>query len=139
MKAAIIFLLITTTSIGLVGQAAAQDSLAEDTMTYFLATLPEFPGGNEAFWEYLMKNVKYPEEERRKKIEGTVHVRFVIDKTGKVKDVEIMPGTEDKATEAMKAEAIRVVSQMPNWTPGTKVENGEKINATMATTIKFKL
>lgn len=118
-------------------EAKAQDSLAADSTKFFVEELPKFPGGNEALAEYLMKNVKYPKKERRKNIEGTAYVRFVIDKSGEVRDVEILPGTEDRATEAMKEEAIRVVGQMPNWAPGR--QRGKKVHVQYTIPIMFKL
>jgi protein TonB len=49
---------------------------------------PEFPGGMEAWNEYLRKNLKYPTQARRMGIEGTVYVVFVVNTDGTVQDAK---------------------------------------------------
>lgn len=134
MKTLIIFFLVLSASFGFIDQAAAQDTTVKDTTT-IVETLPEFPGGEAALIEYLKTNVQYPKKEKRKGIQGTAYVRFVIDKTGKVGNVDIFPGTEGRATEAMKAEAIRVVSEMPDWKPGT--QGGKPVSVQYSIPIMF--
>ena len=134
MKTLIIFFLVLSASFGFIDEAAAQDTTVKDTTTV-VETLPEFPGGEAALIKYLKENVDYPQKEKRKRIQGTAYVRFVIDKTGKVRDVDIFPGTEGRATEAMKAEAIRVVSEMPDWKPGT--QGGKPVSVQYSIPIMF--
>ncbi|MBL7826399.1 MAG: TonB family protein, partial [Saprospiraceae bacterium] len=43
---------------------------------------PQFPGGEHALIEYLANNIKYPEDARKKGIEGMVIVHFVVEKDG---------------------------------------------------------
>jgi TonB family protein len=81
---------------------------------YIVETMPEFPGGEEALMKYLAYTVKYPVEASQNRIQGRVAVNFVIDTLGKVQDVKIHRGIH----ELLDAEAIRVVSEMPDWKPG---------------------
>ena len=39
---------------------------------------PQFPGGDKACLDYIKKNMCYPEEAKKKGIEGRVFVQFVI-------------------------------------------------------------
>ncbi|MFY0675438.1 MAG: energy transducer TonB [Bacteroidia bacterium] len=135
MKTPIILFLVFVSSFCFRNVASAQDSTAKDTTT-IIETLPEFPGGEAELIAYLIDNVEYPKKEKRKGMQGTAYVRFVIDETGKVRDVDIFPGTEDRATEAMKAEAIRVVSEMPAWKPGT--QKGKPVSVQYSIPIMFK-
>jgi TonB family protein len=93
---------------------------------------PSFPGGNDALMNFLSRELKYPEEAKAKGIEGKVYVEFAVDETGKVKDVAVKKGVHP----LLDAEAVRVVSLMPNWNPGT--ENGKPVSMSMVLPIAFK-
>src|ERR1700744_1251911 len=44
--------------------------------------LPEFPGGIAKFFEYVGRNLHYPSEAVRNRIQGKVFVAFVVEKDG---------------------------------------------------------
>ena len=46
--------------------------------------LPQFPGGDVALMEFLMKTVKYPEEAMKNGIQGRVVVQFIVEKDGSI-------------------------------------------------------
>jgi TonB family protein len=94
---------------------------------------PVFSGGNEEMTQFLIKNIKYPENAKVNGIQGKVFVSFVVDKTGKVTKAEVIKS----ANPELDAEALRVVSMMPDWTPGT--QGGEVVNVQMTVPISFKL
>ena len=94
---------------------------------------PEFPGGMEAWNEYLRKNLKYPTQARRMGIEGTVYVVFVVNTDGTVQDVEVLRGIGGGCDE----EALRVVKGAPKWTPGK--QRGRPVRVRMRLPIRFKL
>ena len=66
-------------------------------------------------------------------IEGTVIVKFTIDKTGQVKDIIILSGLSDE----INKEVIRVISSSPKWEPGYL--NGEPVNVWYTMPVLFKL
>ena len=41
--------------------------------------MPEFPGGKDALFAYIGKNLKYPEQAVEEGIEGVVYVTFVVE------------------------------------------------------------
>jgi len=82
---------------------------------------------------YLSQNLKYPNSARRKGIEGRVIVRFIVTETGEIDGVKIVKGIDKKCDE----EAVRVVSNMPNWQPGT--QNGKAVKVYFNLPINFKL
>lgn len=97
-------------------------------------SMPEFPGGVSAMMTYLMDNVKYPADAKKDKKEGRVACSFVITKEGKVTDAHVV---KSSGTESLDNEALRVVSNMPDWKPGK--ENGEPVNVHYTIPVVFKL
>jgi TonB family protein len=77
--------------------------------------MPEFPGGDSARVKFITDNIVYPQIAKEKGIEGTVYVKFVVEMDGSITNVEVLRGV---STELDK-EAVRVVSIMPKWKPGT--------------------
>ena len=77
---------------------------------------PTFPGGQEALMRFIHTNITYPESAIELGVEGKVYVRFYVEKDGKVANVELLKGINCPAIEQ---EALRVVSIMPNWIPGS--------------------
>jgi periplasmic protein TonB len=75
----------------------------------------EFPGGIPAMMKYIQKNVQYPAMAREAGISGKCFLKFVVNETGDISNVEILkgvPGCPD-----CDKEAIRVVKSMPKWKP----------------------
>lgn len=94
--------------------------------------LPKYPGGKQAFQEFIHKNLRYPKEALKHKIEGTVYVKYKVDGLGKVIDVAITKGLGYGCDE----EAERVVRLLRF----EKAKNrGLRVVATMRTRINFKL
>lgn len=96
-------------------------------------TMPEFPGGDNARMKFLQENVKYPHDAREKGISGIVYVTFIISKDGKVIRPEILRGIHP----SLNTEAIRVISNFPDWKPATL--NGDNVCVRFNMPIKFTL
>lgn len=97
-------------------------------------TPPEFKGGKEALFAFIMENVNYPKDAIEKEKEGTVYVGFVVRKTGELSQIAVK---KSNGTPSMDKEAVRVVEAMPNWIPGKKA--GKPVDAEMVLPIQFKL
>jgi len=95
--------------------------------------MPEFPGGQTELVNFLVKSIQYPDESKKKGIQGKVFVGFVIDKKGSVLNTKIERGVDP----LLDAEALRVVNSMPNWTPGK--EKGKKVAVQFTLPISFRL
>ncbi|OFX28104.1 MAG: hypothetical protein A2X08_02440 [Bacteroidetes bacterium GWA2_32_17] len=100
---------------------------------YVIEEKPEFPGGIEAINKWIVDNVKYPGIAKENGVTGKVFVQFVIDKEGKVTDVQILRGVDPY----LDKEAMRVVSDMPSWTPGK--QRGKAVKVSFQLPINFKL
>ncbi|WP_294670207.1 TonB family protein [uncultured Fluviicola sp.] len=95
--------------------------------------MPEYVGGMEAMTKYMIANVRYPESAVKSKTTGKVIVSFVVTKDGKVTKATVKRGVSKE----LDAEALRVVSSMPNWIPGEK--DGKKVDAEMILPVSFAL
>lgn len=94
---------------------------------------PEFEGGYEAMLNFIRKHMIYPATARRMQIDGTVHVSFIVSRTGTISDVKVLRGIQTDCDN----EAIRVVKLMPPWKPGT--QNGKPVHVRFIMPIKFRL
>ncbi|MBM3429235.1 MAG: energy transducer TonB, partial [Bacteroidetes bacterium] len=95
--------------------------------------MPIFTEGD--IHQYIAKHVKYPMDAMENDIQGTVYLSFVVDKSGKVRDVVILRGVPGGGS--LEKEALRVVKSLPNFTPGK--QNGKAVNVKMTIPIKFRL
>ena len=120
---------------GLITVSAQKTVVAQKNQKVFdiVEQMPEYPGGQAALFEYLSKNIKYPADAEKKKVEGKVFVTFVVDTDGKITDVSLMR----KVFPSLDAEAIRVISAMPNWIPGK--QKGQVVRVKYTVPIIFRL
>jgi TonB family protein len=96
--------------------------------------MPQFPGGVKAMMQFLMDNIKYPEEAQKKKIEGPVIVQFVVKADGSMTD----PVIKRSLNKVCDDEALRVIKAMPKWTPGTD-KDGKAVAVRYTMPILFRL
>ena len=96
--------------------------------------MPEFPdGGMPGLMKYLSANIRYPEAAHKAGTQGRVTVQFVVGKDGSIGDVKVIRGVDP----TLDAEAIRVISGMPKWKPGT--QKGEPVNVKYTVPVMFRL
>lgn len=106
---------------------------SDSTVIRFVEIMPEFPGGMNEFTKYLQKELKYPEECRKKGITGRVLVEFIVEKDGSISNVRtIVP-----VYPALDAEAERVIRKSPKWKPGYQL--GKPVRVYYQIPIKFSL
>ncbi len=92
----------------------------------------QFPGGSAALKDYISKNLSYPSDEKENGVGGIVKVGFLVDKKGKIKDINIISGV----SKPLDSEAIKLVKSMPRWEPAT--ENGEAVEQKNSVDVLFK-
>lgn len=104
-----------------------------DSEVYSLVDeMPIFQGGLEDLLKYT-SSIIYPENAKSKGIQGTVHVKFVIDKNGKVTRAEVAKSVDSILDKA----ALEHVVNMPNWTAGK--HKGKYVNVQYVVPIRFRL
>lgn len=99
----------------------------------FVDESPSPAGGMGAFYEYLRNNIKYPPQASENNIQGTVYLELIIGVDGKPRDVNILKDIGG----GCGAEAVRVVKNMPAWTPGK--QNGRAVPVRIKLPVKFVL
>jgi TonB family protein len=75
----------------------------------------------------------YPKAARDSSIQGRVIVKFTVEKDGTITDVEVARGVHP----ALDEEAVRVVSMMPKWKPGTQM--GDTVRTKFTLPVFFKI
>jgi protein TonB len=98
-----------------------------DTCVTTCEVMPIYPGGVEQLYAFLSANARYPKEARKHWIEGKVYVSFVIEKDGTVSSVKLVRGVHP----LLDNEAIRVVSTLERWTPGTQFGKPVRVQFSM--------
>jgi TonB family protein len=113
----------------------AKEKLAKSPDDVFVVVeeQPQFPGGTQAMMKFLGENIIYPAEAHKNGIQGRVIVNFVVNKDGSLSDINIVRGQDP----LLDAEAMRVISTMPNWKPG--MQRGEAVNVRYTLPIVFRL
>ncbi|TGE21410.1 energy transducer TonB [Hymenobacter aquaticus] len=90
--------------------------------------MPTFPGGIKALHAYMQHNLHYPDSVEAA---GKVFITFLVTSTGAIANAKVMHGIDP----VLDAEALRVVRQMPAWTPGQS--NGKPSNVAYTLPITF--
>ncbi len=78
---------------------------------------PMFKEKNMNFATFIAQELKYPDEAFKGNVQGTVKLRFVVEPSGRISNIEVINAVGGGCT----GEAIRVVKMM-KWFPGIKDE-----------------
>lgn len=96
--------------------------------------MPQYPGGQEALFRFLSMNIKYPVEAAKAGATGRSIVTFIITSKGEVTNPRLI---RSAGNDLLDKEALRVVSSMPNWSPG--IQKGKAVNVKFTIPISFRL
>jgi len=116
-----------------VSEAVDKPVNVKEGLYVIVEELPKFPGGPESLRSWLSSNTKYPAEAVKQKITGKVFVIFEVTETGAVKNVSVEKGVHP----LLDTEAVRVVSTMPAWKPGSQA--GKPVSVFMRVSVVFDL
>ena len=97
--------------------------------------MPRFPGGMEECQKFLAKNLNYPVELQKAKVEGRVIAQFVVGKDGSLNpdDIKVVQTPDNLLSD----EVVRVVKASPQWEAGTI--NGKSTRVKYTIPIVFNL
>lgn len=105
----------------------------KDSIYHLPDQYPEYPGGIGNLMKQIENSIQYPEEARKKGIEGRVIVQFFVDDKGKVIEPQVLKSVEP----SLDKEALRIVSMLPTWKPGTW--KGKPVKVKYTVPVLFKL
>jgi TonB family protein len=79
--------------------------------------VPVYPnGGMPGFYQFINKNLEYPEEAKEQNIQGKVFVHFVVNDEGEIINEMAVKGINDQ----LDAEAVRIMKLSENSRSGLK-------------------
>ncbi len=100
---------------------------------YMVEEKASFIGGYEQFNKFLVNNIKYPEICKENQIEGTVVLKFIVDKYGKINNITVAKHSDEN----LEKEVIRVLLKSPKWNPAR--QNGKAVAMYFYLPFDFKL
>ena len=121
--------------------------------------MPQFPGGDAAFNQYVAHHVRYPKVAAENGVEGTVKVQFIVEADGRITHVQAIdsPSEEadarvyaygdldkhpsqkedDEGHRALREAAEELFRGMPPFEPGR--QNGKPVRVKMTNTVNYGL
>ena len=123
----------------------------------------QYPGGQAALMQFLAQNIRYPKIAAENGVQGRVLVQFVIEKDGSLSNFAVVKKSGDiitknaqngitvnaqgsateeskvpqEAFDALNAEAVRVLREMPKWIPAK--QRGQEVRMRYTLPITFRL
>ena len=93
---------------------------------------PLFPGGDDKLFDFIEKDLKFPETAKKNKIQGKVIVRFVVNSVGKVEQSKVIRSLDPECDK----EALRVINSLPVFIPGK--QEGQNVSVYYSIPVIFK-
>ena len=119
------------------GSKAIEEPVKQEKIFSVVEQSPSFRGGNRALEEFIKTNKKYPDLAMEYGAKGRVITTFLVDSLGYVSDIKIrrcllqydtlrlsqeteerQEQVKEQIAQQLGEESIRVLSQMPRWSPG---------------------
>ena len=94
---------------------------------------PEYSGGEDEMWKFLSSKIRYPNNVKEEWISGNVYCKFVVEKSGKLTNIEIVRSPHPDLSE----QVLKAVEQMPKWKPGTN--KGKAVRTSFIIPVQFRL
>lgn len=101
----------------------------------FSQVFPIYPGGEVALMKLIYDNICYPEYERSNHIEGTVYIKFIVEKDGTPTNFQVSRGVE--GGKGLDKEALAACEKIGRFYPGLR--NGVPERVYMMMPIKFNI
>lgn len=114
-------------------EAQISKAISEGRVFDVVEQMPEFPGGQAALLRWISENVKYPATAEENGIQGRVVCTFVVECDGSVTEVQAARSVHP----SLDNEAVRVLSMMPKWKPGT--QNAKPVRVKYTVPVTFHL
>ena len=98
--------------------------------------MPQFPGGNRAVIAFLSKNIHYPKDAQKARVQGRVIMQFVVDADGAIVSPKVVKGV----SASLDNEALRVVKKMASeykWIPARQDGRNVRVKYTLPVTFRL--
>ena len=140
-----------------------QNAIHDDPIFEVVEEPAQYPGGQAALMQYLAQNIRYPKISAENGVQGRVLVQFVVEKDGSLSNFAVVKKSGDTITknaqsgitvnalgsateeskvpqeafDAINAEAVRVLREMPKWIPAK--QRGQEVRMRYTLPITFRL
>ena len=140
-----------------------QNAIHDDPIFDIVEEPAQYPGGQAALMQYLAQNIRYPKISAENGVQGRVIVQFVVEKDGSLSNFAVVKKSGDTITQnaqsgitvnalgsateeskvpqeafdALNAEAVRVLREMPKWIPAK--QRGQEVRMRYTLPITFRL
>lgn len=95
---------------------------------------PTFEGKDPlAFQKWVMMGLRYPEIAKENGVQGRVTMQIIIEADGSISNITVLRGVDS----SLDKEALRVVSNSPQWEPG--MQNGKPVRVKYTFPVVFQL
>ena len=116
------------------GMIVVDDEPEEEQVFQVVEQPAEFPGGMQAMYKWLSDNIQYPRISRDNNSQGKTILRFVVNSDGSIQGIEVIKSSGDMY---LDKEAVRVVGEMPRWSPGKQA--GKAVRCWFTLPVMFRL
>ena len=123
-----------TDSTLILGCIPKQDMLDNQKVYRLVEKNIEFNGGEEKMYRYISEHIRIPDAAMTKDV--IVYVTFVVDTSGTLRNPCILQNQSAAEIAPFKAEALRMVSEMPKWIPAES--KGVKVYSRKHLPVKFE-
>ena len=140
-----------------------QNAIHDDPIFEVVEEPAQYPGGQAALTQYLAQNIRYPKIAAENGVQGRVLVQFVVEQDGSLSNFAVVKKSGDTITknaqsgitvnalgsateeskvpqeafDALNAEAVRVLREMPKWIPAK--QRGQEVRMRYTLPITFRL
>lgn len=118
-----------------IGSFAQADSTVNESETVFtiVEKMPVFKGGEKKMMKFMQQNIQNPLDKNSHNSSATSYISFIVEKDGSLTGLKVLKAADN--CPKCDAEAMRVISLMPNWEPGS--QNGNLLRVQFIIPIKF--
>lgn len=119
--------------VGTITTSVPEVPTEDNSLFKIVECMPEFPGGMKGCLDFIQTEMCYPEEAKKAGIQGRVILQFIIEKDGTPAQPRIVRSVHP----LLDKEALRIIRQMPKWTPGKQDGKPQQVLYTIP--ISFRL
>lgn len=118
-----------------INTAKSQDRVSENSPDRAIQKYADYPGGIDKMYEYIRRNLRYPEDARRDSITGDVFIEFVVNAEGKVvaETIKVI----HSLSRSCDAEAVRLIKSCPAWIPARSRKGSEEQHISFPISFRF--
>ncbi len=111
-----------------------EEVIEEEEIFVNAEEMPTFQGGDlSKFRNWVQQNVKYPQIALENGIQGNVVIKFVVEKDGKLSNIQVLQAPDKTLADA----AVAVLQRSPKWKPGK--QRSKPVRVTYTLPVSFKI